>query len=348
MNTHLVRSLAEVQGCLRDKKTTMTHRRHPQEEDEDLLIAGIDPFLIDAEMKIAQSRAVRRMLDKTQVMTNSGNLHIRKRITHCGEVTALASFIAAILGLNVELAKAIALAHDIGHPPFGHDGEAFLNKVSGEGRVFLHEIMGVVIAQHIERNGKGLNLTKEVLLGIMRDAWPDPDTAPLLSEEADVVMWADRFAYVTGDYNDMLRIGYPVPDELKKLMTGLGVNQRERVNRLITALCMESATQESVSFENSEIAQRFLQAKKLMYEIYPMLNSSNAFPILERIYEFVKKIHPTVDATILLALMTDHDVVYLASQPVLDYSHFQQVTVAELVPFLREREIRWWEPDLEW
>ncbi len=348
VNEALVRSLTEVRGCLSSKKTTTARRRHPDSEDEDLLIPNIDPFLIDAEMKIAQSRAVRRMLDKTQVMTNSGNLHIRKRITHCGEVTANAVFISAILGLNVELARAIALAHDIGHPPFGHDGEAFLNKVSGEGRPFLHEIMGVVIAQHIERCGKGLNLTKQVLLGIMRDAWSDPNTTPPFSEEAKVVMWADRFAYVTGDYNDMIRIEYPVSDELKKLMTGLGANQRERVNRLITALCVESAAEGQVCFEQSEVAQKFLQIKKLMYGIYPMLNSSNAVSILERIYEFVQKIHPTVDATILLALMTDHDVVYLASQPVLDYSHFQQVTVAELIPFLREREIRWWEPDLEW
>lgn len=345
-NKGLVRELLEVKDCLSAKKTTTVHRRHPAEEDEDLLVPGIDPFLVDSELKIAQSRAVRRMLDKTQVVTNPNNLHIRKRITHAGEVTAIASFTSAILGLNHELAKAIALAHDIGHPPFGYDGEAFLRKASG--KKFLHEVFGVVIAQHIERCGKGLNLTREVLFGIIRDAWPTPSQVVPLSEEAKVVMWADRFAYVTGDFNDLARIGYPTPMKLVDLMVCLGANQRERVNNLITALCFESAAKGEVSFGDTEDAASFLSAKTMMYEIYPVLNASNAPMILERIAEFVQKIFPDVDTTLILALMTDHDALYLASQPVLDYSSFQQVTVAEMIPLLREKEIRWWEPDLEW
>lgn len=345
-NQELVRELLEVKDCLAAKKITTAHRRHPTEEDEDLLVPGLDPFLIDSQMKIAPCRAVRRMLDKTQVLTAPNNLHIRKRITHVGEVTSIASFVAAILGLNGELARAIALAHDIGHPPFGHDGEQFLQRASG--KKFLHEVFEVVIAQHIERRGKGLNLTKEVLLGIMRDAWPMPSQAVALSEEAKVVMWADRFAYVTGDYNDVTRMRYLVPDELVQLMLSLGGNQRARVNTLIAALCWESAAKGEVSFGETETASVFLKAKDLMYQIYPLLNTFNAGAILSHVYEFVGKIFPRIDQTLVVALMTDHDVVFLASQPVLDFSHFQQVTVAEMIPLLREKEIRWWEPDLDW
>lgn len=345
-NEELVKELLEVKDCLAAKKTITAHRRHNADEDEDLLVPGLDPFLIDSQMKIAPCRAVRRMLDKTQVLTAPNNLHIRKRITHVGEVTSIASFMAAILGLNVEIARAIALAHDIGHPPFGHDGEHFLQKSSG--KKFLHEVFGVVIAQHIERCGRGLNLTKEVLLGIMRDAWPVHSQAVPLSEEAKVVMWADRFAYVTGDFNDIIRVRYPAPVTLLDSMVRLGGNQRERVNNLIAALCFESAAKGEVSFGETETAEEFLLAKSLIYEIYPLLNASNANATLSLVYEFVGKMFPGIDQALIVALMTDHDVVYLASQPVRDFSHFQQTTIAELIPLLRGKEIKWWEPDLNW
>jgi len=352
MNTGLQREisiLSEARGCLEAKRTRTARRRFT--DDEDLLVPGIDPFLIDSELKIAPSKAVRRMLDKTQVLTNPRNLHIRKRITHAGEVTSAASFIAALLGLNVELARAIALGHDIGHPPFGHDGEAFLNTLVPN-RAFKHEIMGVVIAQHIERGGKGLNLTHEVLSGFVRDAWPKVvgEKIPPMSEEAKVVMWADRFAYVTGDYNDMERIGYQKRAELDELMQSFGMNQRERVNKLITALVGESARMGGVAFYGSQMAEAFCRAKNLMYEAYPLLNASNADSILSKIYEFLQKIlkGQGVDPALAFALMTDNDVMFLASQPILDYSCFAQVTVAELLPHLANREIKWWDPDLKW
>ena len=353
MNKKNLDELAEFRGCLWNKRTFTARRRY--EEDEDMLVPGIDPFLIDAELKIACSKAVRRMLDKTQVLTNPQNLHIRKRITHAGEVTSIASFIAALSGLNIELAKAIALGHDIGHPPFGHDGEAFLNVVCGRGHVFRHEIMGVVIAQHIERCGQGLNLTHEVLSGIMRDAWPkDPDgsnekkSQAAMSEEAKVVMWADRFAYLTGDYNDTIRIGYPIPKELEDLMNSLGSYQRARVNNLVMALMKESAAFGSVSFCQSGTAEIFAKIRELMYGIYPMLNASNSESILGRIYEFVEKVFRDIDPVLVIALMTDSDAIQLASQPVLDYSHLSQVTVVELLPMLREKQVEWWDPDLDW
>lgn len=347
----LTKRLVEIRGCLAGKRTATALRRYPPELDEDLLVAGVDPFLIDAECKIAQSQAVRRMCNKTQVLTNPHNFHVRNRITHVGEVCAHASFIASVLGLNVELAKAIALCHDIGHPPFGHDGEAFLRKVASPEHPFNHEVMGVVIAQHVERRGKGLNLTHEVLSGLIRDGEDAREMGIVscpMSEEAKTVMWGDRFGYVTGDYNDILRIGYPLPSELRRLMECLGENQRARVNRLVTALCVESAGASAVSFSETEDARTFFRIKDLMYELYPRLNASNAFSILERIHGFIQKVLPNINPVPVIALMTDHDAVFLASQPVLDYSHFRQVTVAEYLPLLAEKPIKWWDPDLSW
>lgn len=344
------KKLEEVAGCLSSKRTTSWRRRHV--DDEDLLVSGVDPFLIDAELKIAFSKAVRRMLDKTQVMTGSHNLHIRKRITHAGEVTASASFISAILGLNVELTKAIALGHDIGHAPFGHDGEKFLSEVSQ--RPFRHEVMAVVIAQHIERNGKGLNLTHEVLSGIAQHSRGKGllNVSDAMTEEAKVMMYADKFAYITADYNDLERIGCPVPEGLASLMSSLGYNQRERMNTLMAALCIESAAMKSVSFgrckAGNEIAEQFSEIKKLMYDVYPLLNTSNARAVLGRIYEFIQRVVPTADPALVLALMTDQDVLFLAAQPTLDYSHLRQITVAEILPILREKKISWWETDLDW
>ncbi|KKT74534.1 MAG: hypothetical protein UW71_C0020G0010 [Parcubacteria group bacterium GW2011_GWB1_44_7] len=347
MNTELEAKLSGYIGCLSHKKITSARRRFGSEADEDLLIPGVDPFLIDAELKIASSKAIRRMLDKTQVLTAPHNLHVRKRITHCGEVTSTATFIASILGLNVECVRAIALGHDMGHPPFGHDGEAFLNSLN-PAKPFKHEVMGVVIGQHIERFGRGLNLTHEVLSGIVRDAWPVGTERPM-SEEAKVVMWADRFAYVTGDYNDMIRIGYPMGGDLEALMSVLGENQRARINRLVVALVGESAVAGCVSFEKSQTASSFFQVKELLYKIYPTLNASNAAHILAKIYDFIGKAVVGVDPAVVLALMTDQDAVFLANEPVLDYSRFAQTTVAEILPpLVVGKEICWWDPDLKW
>lgn len=346
MNTEkLQKRLEKTYGCLACLKTRTATRRH--QIDEDILVTGIDPFLIDAEIKISSSKAVRRLLDKTQVITDPHNFHIRKRITHCGEVAAIASFIAATLGLNIELARAIARGHDIGHPPFGHEGEKFLNDNNARKHTFNHETFGVVIARHIERNGSGLNLTKEVLCGIMRNKWPKK-IRRALSEEAKAVMWADRFAYVTGDYNDFARISYPVSQELSAMMEQLGNGQRERVYTLITALCEESAEKEKVSFAYSDTAKLFNRIKACMYKIYPFLHPSNSKSILKRIFEFAKKKLPDIDPVLTVALMTDADALFLAGKPILHYPDLAQTTVAELLPLLRKREIRWWEPDLEW
>ena len=121
-----------------------------------------------------------------------------------------------------------------------------------------------------------------------------------------------------------------------------------RSGRLITALCLESAEKGCVTFGASATAKTFRLIRELMYEIYPRVNATNGKAILEHILAFARSALPDIDPVLFIALMTDQDVLYLAGQPVLDYGHLMQITASELLPILREKEIKWWEPDLDW
>jgi len=329
--------LHSVVGALSNMKTNSARRRVTPDKDE---YPGVDPFIID-QSKIGVSKVVRRLSTRTQVFSDLLNQHIRTRSSHSGEVTLEAVTIAGILGLNIELTRAIGMAHDVGHTPFGHEGEQFIAHKSR--KPFTHETFGIVILQHVERNGTGLNLTHEVLSGILRNL---VDTK--LSEEAKVVMWSDRFAYVTADYNDIQRVGFEFPKNLVMAMQRLGDNQRQRMRTLTASLCLESAEVGSISFCHSETAELFDEIKQGMYKVYRRVNATNVEDILSPVLAFIKRMFPDSDPYPILALMTDNDVLYLASQGVLDYARFQHTTVAELAPFLSTKKIVWWEPDLSW
>jgi len=197
------------------------------QDDEDLILADIsDPFWINA-LKITNAKGFRRESHKTQVWSSPDNPLIRNRMTHTLEVMIIAETIAQILGLNVDLVKALALVPDIGHPPFGHAGERELGKILGF--EFKHEIFSVILADKIERKGKGLNLSFEVL-----DGAPYHSNGPGIIKidskcqpEYIVIRLADKFAYLPSDVNDALRMGYIKFDEIPKMVLCLGDNQRE-------------------------------------------------------------------------------------------------------------------------
>jgi dGTP triphosphohydrolase len=250
--------------------------------------------------------------------------------------------VADILGLNVTLCQAIAFGHDIGHVPFGHQGEDFIaNRI---GRPFTHEVMGLVIAQEIERDGKGLNLCWQVLDGMLRHG--GSRASPTMTPEASVVRVCDKIAYIFADYNDLLRVHYPVGYALREAMHSFGGNQRERVNRVIEAFCRESIEQGRMSFEHSTEARDFAELKKLMYEVYGRVTLQDVSRILGPIYDFLEqcKVH---DPALLLALMTDRDVMYLHEQRFLNVDHVMQTSVGELIPHL-PREIDLCKVDLDW
>jgi dGTPase len=196
------------------------------------------PFQRDRE-RIVHSSAFRRMTGKTQVIVASVNDHHRTRLTHTLEVTQLARTVARRLRLNEDLTEAIALAHDIGHPPFGHAGEHALNDCLKSVGGFDHNLYGLRRVDLLEERYPefpGLNLTSEVREAFVRHAG-DPNApegkefqgigAPLL--EAQVVDEVDSIAYDTHDVDDALGCGFLSLDDLKDVE--FWVRAADRVRR---------------------------------------------------------------------------------------------------------------------
>jgi dGTPase len=168
--------------------------------------------------RIVHARAFRRLEAKTQVFTMRFSDHFRNRLTHTLEVSQIARTVATALGLNSELVEALALVHDIGHPPFGHAGERKLNELMKRhsGR-FNHNLHALRIVEQFEQrypDHPGLNLTYEVREGIIKHSrdytgkeaeWPELaeyalDLRPPL--EAQLIDWVDEIAYNTADLDD--------------------------------------------------------------------------------------------------------------------------------------------------
>jgi dGTPase len=290
-------------------------RRHPiLSDDDDAYINILDPFLLDRE-KIRLSKFFRRLADKTQVfMNHRENGHVRNRKIHTDEVASLAVQISSILGLNVFLTEASAFGHDLGHTPFGHAGERVISELSGQ--KFRHEIMSVVVAQKIERSGKGLNLSYETLEGILNHSRGGNGLHinPDLPLEHGVVMLADKIAYTFSDLNDALRCAYFTKSQLPKELQALGNNQRERWLNCVYALVKESSEEGTVSFHKSEIAQQFETLRQWSYaNFYGQLDRDfqrqQAAADLKSVYDFLNAWMTQFgyDPFFILALLTDQE-----------------------------------------
>src|SRR6185437_14285592 len=166
--------------------------------------------------RVVHSRAFRRLENKTQVFSRRYSDHFRNRLTHTIEVAQISRTIAVELGLNEELVEALALVHDVGHPPFGHAGERMLNELMREhGDIFDHNLHALHIVEQFEQRYAefpGLNLTFEVREGIIKHSRDyDAATFPQLSEylldsrpplEAQLIDLTDEIAYSTADLDD--------------------------------------------------------------------------------------------------------------------------------------------------
>jgi dGTPase len=178
------------------------------------------PFQRDRE-RIVQARAFRRLAGKTQVFTSRASDHFRSRLTHTMEVAQIAREVAEALHLNEDLAEALALVHDIGHPPFGHAGERALDRcLQQHGLRFDHNLHALRIVEHFEQRyaaHRGLNLTLAVREGIVKhsrdySSTTHPDLAPyFLAQfpplEAQIIDLADEIAYLTADLDDGVESG---------------------------------------------------------------------------------------------------------------------------------------------
>ena len=179
--------------------------------------------------RVIHSRAFRRLEAKTQVFTTRYSDHFRNRLTHTLEVAQIARTVAGALGLNADLAEALALVHDIGHPPFGHAGESLLDaRMREHGERFDHNLHALRIVEQFEQrylDFPGLNLTFEVREGIIKHSRDyEADEFPSLAEyllsdrpplEAQIIDLVDEIAYNTADLDDGFEAHLLVLDQLR-------------------------------------------------------------------------------------------------------------------------------------
>lgn len=267
-----------------------------------------DPFLND-KIKILESKSFRRLQGKALVYCrdlNFINPNIRDRAIHTSEVIALSSKIAKQLNLNLQLTEAIAAGHDIGHIPFSHLGEEVFSEYAK--KKFRHHIFSVVMAQKVERKGKGLNLTYETLNGILNHSHSSEKTRQNnQSKEGKVVMIADDIANTFSNINDAIRMGYfkESPKEAKLL----GKDQREREYNLVKALIKESKRKKDISFQDSKEVKIFKKLKDSMYEnFYLKQNKKREKKVLLNVIKFIKKIIPKINPLLVVSMMTDYEV----------------------------------------
>ena len=185
--------------------------------------------------KIVHSKAFRRLMHKTQVFLNPEGDHYRTRLTHTLEVTRISRTITRSLGLNEDLAEAIAMGHDLGHTPFGHAGEDALNQLMPGG--FQHNEQSLRVVDVLENDGRGLNLTYEVRMGIVGHTGPQiPETL-----EGQIVRHSDRIAYVNHDIDDAIRAGILTNEDIPRdLAEMLGHTHGQRIDTFVCDMILTS------------------------------------------------------------------------------------------------------------
>jgi len=195
--------------------------------------------------RVTHCKAFRRLKHKTQVFLQPEGDHYRTRLTHTLEVSRLARTVARALMLNEDLCEASALAHDLGHTPFGHAGERALNKIYPRG--FHHYEQSLRVVDKLERDGRGLNLCYETRMGILHHTNGAPDDLP----EATIVRMCDRIAYINHDLDDSIRAGILTAEDVpEKIRLGCGSRNSERINSFILDI-IENSTDGVVKFSDN-------------------------------------------------------------------------------------------------
>ncbi|WP_459480421.1 deoxyguanosinetriphosphate triphosphohydrolase [Clostridium saccharoperbutylacetonicum] len=200
--------------------------RNIEETEDDIRTC----YMVDRD-RIIQSKSFRRLKHKTQVYIKAFGDHYRTRLTHTLEVSQVARTIGVGIGLNENLIEAIALGHDLGHVAFAHNGEEVLNDYLENG--FRHNEQSVRVVTKLENNGLGLNLTKEVINGILNHSGLGT-IKDIITLEGVVVKFSDKMAYLNHDIDDSIRAGLLAREEIpKEIVKVLGNNSAERLNTLI-------------------------------------------------------------------------------------------------------------------
>ena len=212
--------------------------------------------------RIIHCKSFRRLKNKTQVFFSPEGDHYRTRLTHTLTVSQVARAIARALSLNEDLTEAIALGHDLGHTPFGHSGERILNKLNAKNGGFEHNVQSGRVVEYLENNGLGLNLTREVVDGIINHKLK---TTPK-TLEGKAVSIADRIAYINHDIDDAIDSGFITFDDLPRdCIDVLGRTSSERINTMVMSIYKQSEGKPIVEME-SEIAQATASLRSFLFD----------------------------------------------------------------------------------
>ena len=246
--------------------------------------------------KIIFSKSYMRYMDKTQVFTNKENDHISRRMSHVQMVSKIARTIGRALSLNEDLIEAISLGHDLGHVPFGHLGENFLNEISlknNEG-IFMHNVQGVRNLMFLENNGEGLNLTVQVLDGILchngelvfekyhskkktkqefineyKNSYIDKKNIENLRPmtlEGCVVRISDVISYLGRDIEDAITLKIIKEDDIPKhLIKKLGKNNNEIIDKIVIDIIENSINKPYITM-SKEINEAIKELMEFNYK----------------------------------------------------------------------------------
>jgi dGTPase len=233
--------------------------------------------------RIIHSKAFRRLKHKTQVYISPGD-HYRMRMTHSLEVSQISRTIARGLMLNEDLTEAISLGHDVGHTPFGHVGEYALREIIGH---YNHNEQSLRVVEHLERSGKGLNLTLEVKDGILNHT----GTNKPFTLEGNIVRIGDRIAYLCHDYDDGIRAGMvravDLPEEVAKI---LGVNPSSMITVMVSDMIKASEGQNeiriSATVKNAMEEFREFMFRKIYHSVDLEADRKKAKFIIHKLYEY--------------------------------------------------------------
>ena len=235
--------------------------------------------------RIVHSNAFRRLKHKSQVLVNPQGDHFTTRMTHVLQVSQVGRTIARALNLNEDLVEAAALAHDVGHTPFGHIGEKVLNQRLPEG--FTHAAQGVRTLTLLEKRGVGLNLTRQVIDAVRRHSKPEgdfivPEAVADMTLEAQIVRISDAVAYLAHDLADAERDGtLATTDVPVEIRDALGDAHSSRLNAMVCDVI--EASWDCTGDSAHQTADVWIRMSEEMRHITTMLRNF----MFERVY------HPT-------------------------------------------------------
>jgi dGTPase len=291
---HLRRLLEQEEASRLSPRACLSSQGKRRQPDPLAAEGHRQDFSLDAD-RVLHSLAYTRYIDKTQVFSLIDNDHITHRVLHVQLVSKVGRTMGRLLGLNEDLIEAMALAHDIGHPPFGHDGESYLSEKCQEHGLgsFLHSVQGVHFLDRVEHGGRGLNLTLQVLDGVLchdgekhspllepqrdktfadldaelaaKSAEPRTPLSPMTMEGC-LVRIADTVAYIGRDFEDAIRVGLVTREDLPQAVRQvLGNSNGTMVYRLVQDLVTFSKDKDFVGF-STPVGQALAELKAFNYQ----------------------------------------------------------------------------------